>query len=157
MATQWITVGPMGCMIASGGGRGRAAALRTSSVGRLRFHLRLAMVVPGEWWASNAASWMRAKTAWTMRAAAKWEALEATKAWQGLLLVAKVEQATSADALPSRSLSETPATAAWAAVRWVFSPISPGRGGGATSTGPHCRCPAKLPVAAPQRTVPYTR
>ena len=66
--------------------------MRISKIGRRRFHLRLAMVVPGEWWDSNAASWMRAKTVWTTKAAAKWVALAVTKSWQGLLLVAKVEK-----------------------------------------------------------------
>jgi hypothetical protein len=70
------------------------------------------MVVPGEWWTSNAASWMWAKTVWTTNAAAKWVALAETKAWQGLWRVAKVEQAMSAASLPRRSRSDTPAATA---------------------------------------------
>ena len=48
MTTEWMTVGQLGCWMASGGGRGRATTLRIRTVGRLRFHLRLAMVDPGE-------------------------------------------------------------------------------------------------------------
>ena len=82
--TEWMTVGPVGCTMDSGGGLGRGTALRTRTVGFLRFHLRLAMVVPGAWWTSSAASWILAKTVWTTMAAAMWVALAATKPWQGL-------------------------------------------------------------------------
>ena len=44
--TEWMTVGPVGCIMASGGGLGRGTTLRTKAVGHRRFHFRLAMVVP---------------------------------------------------------------------------------------------------------------
>ena len=49
MTTEWIAVGPCGNWIGKGGGRGRATILRAKIVGRRRFHLRFAMVVPGAW------------------------------------------------------------------------------------------------------------
>ena len=71
ITTEWMAVGPCGSSRGKGGGRGRATVLRTNTVGLRRVHLRFAIVVPGAWWATRAASWMRAKTVWTIKAAAK--------------------------------------------------------------------------------------